>query len=155
VDQLNFRPLTNDSVLRSGDHYQIRFTPEQDGYVYIFQIDSSGAIYQLFPLENPQDVLTPNRNPVRGGLTYFIPAEDEAFHLDEQVGQEQIRGLAFQKQHIELEQHYAALAEARQAQDPAHIQAAQTQLLDDLQTIQTGALPVLKFKHTARGSHDL
>ncbi|MDQ5911745.1 MAG: Non-specific serine/threonine protein kinase [Pseudomonadota bacterium] len=155
VDQLNFRPLKNDSVLRSGDHYQIRFTAEQNGYVYIFQIDSGGAIYQLFPFEKSQDSPNVNINPVQAGATYFIPAEDEAFQLDEQIGQEQIYVLAFQKQHSELENQYRALAEARRDQDQARITASQSQLIDSLQKNQVGTKPVLKFKHSMRGSHDL
>ncbi len=155
MDQLNFRPMSNDSVLRSGDHYQIRFTPEQKGYVYIFQIDSGGGIYQLFPFEKSQDSPNVNINPVQAGATYFIPAEDEAFQLDEQIGQEQIYVLAFQKQHGELENQYRALAEAWRGQDQARITASQSQLIDSLQKIQVGAQPVLKFKHSMRGSHDL
>jgi hypothetical protein len=155
VDQLNFRPLLNDGVLRSGDHYQIRFTPEQNGYVYIFQIDSGGAIYRLFPVEGNPDAQMTNVNPVQAGVTYFVPAEDEAFQLDEQIGQEQIYALAFQKQHSVLEDQYAALMEARRGQDLSRMSELQSQLIDSLQKTEVGAMPVLKFKHTPRGSHDL
>ncbi len=155
IDQLNFRPLLGDSALRSGDHYQIRFTPEREGYVYIFQIDSGGAVYRLFPVEDNQVAQAVNVNPVQAGVTYFAPAEDEAFQLDEQVGQEQIYALAFQKRNSALEDQYALLMEARRAQDASRVGELHIQLIDSLQKIQVGALPVLKFKHNPRGSHDL
>jgi len=154
-DQLNFQSMVNGSVLHSGDRYQIRFTPEQDGYAYIFQIDSSGAIYRLFPFEGSDNSQVGNMNPVKAGITYFVPAEDEAFQLDDQIGQEQIHVLAFKDRNIDLENQYTALVEARRAQDPSRIGELQTRLTDSLQKTQVGALPVLNFKHNARGSHEL
>jgi len=74
TDQLNFRPLLDGSVLHSGDRYQIRFTPEQNGYVYVFQIDSSGAVYRLFPPESAGTAQAGNANPVRAGTAYFSGA---------------------------------------------------------------------------------
>lgn len=155
TDQLNFRTLMNGAVLRSGDRYQIRFTPEQDGYAYIFQIDSSGKIYRLFPVEGSDTPQTANINPVRADATYFVPAEDEAFQLDNQIGQEQIHFLAFRKRKVDLESQYTALVEARRAQDHARIADLQTQLTHSLQKTQLGAMPVINFKHNERGSHDL
>jgi serine/threonine protein kinase len=155
ADQLNSQPLLDSSVLHSGDRYQIRFTPEQDGYAYIFQIDSSGAIYRLFPFEGGDTLPAGNVNPVRAGVTYFVPAEDEAFQLDDQIGQEQIRVLAFKNRNIDLENQYTALAEARRAQDSARIAVLQIRLTDSLNKTQAGAPPILNFKHNARGSHDL
>lgn len=156
ADQLNFRTLMNGAVLRSGDRYQIRFTPEQDGYVYIFQIDSSGKIYRLFPFEAGSDApQNGNINPVRAEATYFVPAEDEAFQLDNQIGQEQIHFLAFRKRNVDLESQYSALVEARRAQDHARIADLQAQLTHSLQKTQLGAMPVINFKHSERGSHDL
>jgi serine/threonine protein kinase len=156
IDQLNFRPLLNGGVLRSGDYYQIQFTPEQDGYVYIFQIDSGGGVYRLFPFDSSnfsQNVV--NTNPVKAGLTYFIPAQDEAFQLDEQIGQEQIHVLAFQERDMDLETQYMALIEARRLEDQSRILELQAQLTERLRKDREGATPVLNFKHTSRGSHDL
>lgn len=155
ADQLNFRPLLNGGILRSGDHYRIRFTPEEDGYVYIFQIDSSGAVYRLFPFEGDPTQRTVNTNPVRAGITYFAPSEDEAFQLDDQVGYEQIHTLAFRDRNIDLENQYAALAEARRAQDQSQLPELQTRLIESLRNIRAGALPVLNFRHNARGTHEL
>jgi hypothetical protein len=155
TDQLNFQPLLDGSVLHSGDHYQIRFTPEQDGYVYVFQIDSSGAIYLLFPSQGGDVPQVSNVNPVQAGVTYYLPATDEAFQLDEQVGHEQIRFLALRRRHLALEEQYAALVEARRAQDHARMAELQIQLTQNLQSMQVGARSMLNFKHNARGSHEL
>ena len=155
TDQLNCRSLTNGGVLHSGDRYQIRFIPEQDGYAYIFQIDSSGKIYRLFPVEGSDTSQTANVNPVRAGVTYFVPAEDEAFQLDDQVGQEQIHFLAFRNRNVALEGQYTALVEARRVQNHSRIADLQGQLTHSLQKVQLGAMPVINFKHNERGSHDL
>jgi tRNA A-37 threonylcarbamoyl transferase component Bud32 len=155
ADQLNFRPLVDGGALRSGDHYRIRFTPEQDGYVYIFQIDSSGAVYRLFPFEDDPTQPTAHTNPVKAGITYFAPSEDQAFQLDDQVGHEQIHTLAFRDRNLDLENQYAALAEARRAQDQSRLPELQAQLIESLRNIRTGALPVLNFRHNARGTHEL
>lgn len=155
TDQLNFRPLLDGGVLHSGDRYQIHFTPDQNGYVYIFQIDSSGAIYRLFPPESAENAQAGNANPVMAGATYFVPAEDEAFQLDDQIGQEQIYVLAFKNQSADLENQYAMLVEARRVQDSARIAELQMRLTERLQKTRAGITPVLNFKHNARGSHEL
>ncbi len=155
ADQMNFRPLLDGGVLHSGDYYQIRFTPEQDGYAYIFQVDSSGQIYLLFPSQGGDVPQVSNVNPVQAGVGYFLPAADEAFQLDEQVGHEQIRFLVFKQRQLALEEHYTALVEARRAQDPSHIAELQMQLDRKLQSMKDGSMSVLNFKHSARGTHEL
>lgn len=153
--QLNFRPLLNEGVLHSGDRYQIRFTPLQNSYVYIFQIDSSGAVYRLFPPDGGDTQPADNINLLQAGVTYIVPAEDEAFQLDEQIGQEQIHVLAFRDRDIGLENQYAALLEARRLQDHSRIAELQLRLAERLRKTRTGTVSVLNFKHNARGSHEL
>jgi len=153
ADQLNFRPLVTGSALHSGDHYQIQFVPAEAGYVYIFQIDSSGAVYRLFPLSGSEAQESGNINPVSAGTRYFVPAEGKAFQLDEQVGQERIVVLAFKNLNAELETLYATLAAARQMQDSQLITETQHQLKQILQEPPIDAIPVLKFEHLSRGDH--
>ncbi len=100
---IEFQPLTEDSVLHSGDYYKIIFTPKQDSYVYIFQIDSSGKIYRLFPMKRFDGVTVDNFNPLKAGRTYYIPAEYQSFILDEQTGIERIYFLSSQKRDAALE----------------------------------------------------
>ena len=101
-----FKTLTDDSVLRSGDYYKIIFTPTTDAYVYIFQIDSANKIFQLFPMENYEGIRVNNFNPVQADNTYYIPAEGKSFFLDEQTGTEKIYFLASRQRDPELEELY-------------------------------------------------
>jgi hypothetical protein len=95
--EYSFSPLTNNQTLYSGDFYKIVFTPLQNGYVYIFQQGSSGKIYKLFPNDN---------FPLIANKTYYIPAKNQAFYLDNQTGQEKIYIIATNKRNIQLEQEY-------------------------------------------------
>ena len=42
------KPILPGSVLHSGDHYKIVFTPHRNGYVYLFQVDSHGQFFSYF-----------------------------------------------------------------------------------------------------------
>lgn len=114
----DLKPLTEGSVLHSGDYYKIQFTPTENCYVYIFQKDSSGKVYQLFPMLGFKGVAVVNRNPVRAGDAYHIPAKDKAFELDNQKGREAIYVLAFREPNQALEKAYQ-LEIARQQQNLA------------------------------------
>ncbi|MCP5426211.1 MAG: protein kinase [Gammaproteobacteria bacterium] len=159
ANQNNFSPLKNGGALHSGDHYRLSFVPAQSGFVYIFQIDSIGAVYQLFPSDSAVGESAANVNPVQAGVEYFVPGEDRAFQLDEQVGQEQIYILAFRDKNLELENQYAALMEARRVQDQARIGELHNQIKSTLRSMQAeqagqaDAIPVLTFEHLARGDH--
>jgi len=155
IDQLNFRPLLNESVLHSGDRYQIRLLPLQDSYVYIFQIDGSGAVYRLFPPEAGENSPAGDGQMLRAGATYVAPAADEAFHLDEQIGREQLHVLAFRERDFGLENQYATLVEARRAQDQARVAELHLRLSERLRQSRADTVSVLNFKHNARGSHEL
>ena len=84
------QPLVNGSILHSGDHYKLIFTPPTKSYVYLLQIDSSDQIYCLFPMKSFKGVTVNNFNPVTAGKTYSIPAPDKSFKLDNQLGTEKI-----------------------------------------------------------------
>jgi hypothetical protein len=98
-----FKPLTPGSVLHSGDYYKIIFTSQNDTYVYVFQIDSAGKMDRLFPMESFGGVTVNNFNPVKSGQTYYLPAKDKSFILDQQTGTETIYFLASQKRDEMLE----------------------------------------------------
>jgi hypothetical protein len=80
-----FKRLNDGDTLYSGDQYQIVFTPTETTYVYIFQKGSSGNLYQLFPMSSFNGVTVNNFNPAQSDTTYFIPAQDKSFYLDEQA----------------------------------------------------------------------
>ena len=103
-----FRQLKDSGTLRSGDLFKIIFTPKQNCYIYIFQIDSAGQIFSLFPMEEFGGVRLHNVNPVQAGTTYYLPTENKSFQLDDVTGLEQIYFLASLKPDVQLEAQYQA-----------------------------------------------
>jgi hypothetical protein len=121
----NVKQLTNGGVLHSGDYYKIIFTPTEDCYVYIFQLDSANKLFRLFPMSSFGGVTVNNFNPIKGGKTYHIPAQDKSFELDEQKGTETIYFIATRQNDVVLESQYQALQEAQQ--NPNRLQLIQHQ----------------------------
>ena len=128
------KPLNEGEVLHSGDHYKIQFTPQEDSYVYIFQIDSSYAIYRLFPMTSFKGVTVNNQNPVRAGVTYTLPTKDKSFQLDNQRGKETLYFMAFRQPNQDLDDQYDTLLEARQQNNPVRANQLETQLAQNLKT---------------------
>jgi hypothetical protein len=79
--------LLSGDKLKSGDHYKVVVEPEQDCYLYVFQKDSAGRLFLLFPRKDRHDGLT---NPVLGNTTYEFPGNNKYFFLDQRKGDEQI-----------------------------------------------------------------
>ncbi len=98
-----FKPLKEGTILYSGDSYKIIFTPSETSYVYIFQKDSTGQIYRLFPMKSFGGVTVNNFNPAQAAVTYYIPGQEKSFTLDKQRGEEKIYVIATQKQNKQLE----------------------------------------------------
>lgn len=109
------QPLTNDSVLQSGDKYKIVFTPEQTTWIYIFQMDSSGKMFLLFPQQEMFGVNVNQSNPVQANETRTVPMANAWFQLDKQVGTETIYFMASPQQDQELEATYQQYAQAQES----------------------------------------
>ena len=133
-DQGAFKPFTDGAVLYSDDRYIIQFTPGEDSYVYIFQIDSNQGVYQLFPMESFKGKTLNNRNPVRAGMSYILPTQNNTFVLDNQTGRETIYFMAARQPDQILEEQYEALSQARQEQRASLVRQLQEQLTDSLKT---------------------
>ena len=124
----DLKPIQDGTVLRSGDHYKIMFTPDKDSYVYIFQADSSGQLFQLFPMEEFDGVHLNNVNPVKKGASYTLPALNKAFVLDNVTGKERFYFFASQGRSNELEGLYKQLVEARNRKNQSQVAEAQAKL---------------------------
>lgn len=109
-----FQTFADGAILHSGDHYKIILTPKEDCYVYIFQIDSTHTLYQLFPMERFGEVVVNNFNPVSAGKTCYIPSESKSFVLDERLGAEKIYFVLSRERDLNLEEQYGQLVEAQQ-----------------------------------------
>jgi len=129
----DFKRLNDGDTLYSGDHYQIIFTPTETTYVSIFQKGSSGNLYQLFPMTQFNGVVVNNFNPAQPNITYFIPAQDKSFYLDERVGEEKIYIIATRQPDKQLENQYQQVLIARRGRSAAHVQRAQSRLQSAIQ----------------------
>jgi len=86
-------------VMYSNDNYAVYFKPNQRCYIYVFQQDSTGKIYRLFP--NP--AYGTEANPVSKDRGYWVPTKDTWFYLDENVGNERLYLIASRDKSEKLE----------------------------------------------------
>jgi len=122
------KPISNGAILNSGDHYKIIFKPDQNCYIYIYQVDSAGQIFQLFPMSEFKGVKVNNENPAVKGKNHVIPSPDKSFRLDKQVGKERIYLIASKEPNAELEGLYSTLQSARQQRNMQQANAAEEKL---------------------------
>jgi len=92
-------PVRPNDTLRSGDGYFFLLRVTSQCYVYLFQVDATGAVYRLFP--NAQFNTPPN--PIPPGQKIVLPNAREAFYLDNTIGQEEIYLFASRDRVPELE----------------------------------------------------
>lgn len=111
------KPILPDTVLQSGDQYKVIFTPNKDGYVYLFQVDSLGQCFQLFPMREFKGAKFNNVNPVIAGQRYVLPTLDKSFRLDTTVGRERIYLIVTAYPHAGLESLAQRLDAARQSKE--------------------------------------
>lgn len=107
------RPILPGSVLHSGDRYKVVFTPPRDGFVHLFQVDSAGNFFQLFPMTEFRGVKLNNTNPVHAGRTYTLPGPDKSYQLDAAVGRERILLVFADESNTELDSLATKIDSAR------------------------------------------
>ena len=136
------RTLDAGATLASGDCYKVSFTPDRDGYAYVFQADGKGNVFQLFPMGAFDGVVLDNANPVRAESTYTLPAADKSFFLDATLGTERLYFVQSRTRDTSLEALNAALDAARTANGASAVRRAGQALLQALEqrerTSQTG-----------------
>ena len=93
----SWQVINNGDTVNSGDLYRIYLRPELNSYVYIYQKDASRGEW-LFPKSNIS-----LKNPLSGGIDYWIPSRDGSFKLDETVGEETIFIIASKERSLDLE----------------------------------------------------
>jgi class 3 adenylate cyclase/CHAT domain-containing protein len=84
--------VSEGSVLRSRDNFQIHLEASRPAYVYILLYDSQGKASQIFP-----DPKANQSGSVEGGRKLVVPSRDLWFWLDESTGTETIYVLASEK----------------------------------------------------------
>ncbi len=79
--------LMSGGRLNSGTGYKLVVQPEKNCYLYVFQKDSLGRLYCLFPSNDRRDGL---RNPLSAKVKQEFPGEGQYFYLDQNTGTERI-----------------------------------------------------------------
>jgi len=92
--------VNDGDTLKSGDSYFFHIRASKECFLYLFQVDSSGAMYRLFPSAQYHTTA----NPVSGARRVTLPNEGEVFYLDRTVGKESFYFLASQEPVPALEQ---------------------------------------------------
>jgi len=87
------RLLENNDAVYSGDEFRIIVRANQDCYLYIFNIDSTGEINQIFPVEDKIQIL----NPIRAANKYIIPP-DLIYKFDNNKGIEKFFVFGFKQE---------------------------------------------------------
>jgi len=80
-------------TLKSGDAYFFHIKASKDCHLYLFQVDSSGTVFRLFP----NSAYHTGGNPIRGKARVTLPNEGEVFYLDQTPGKEEFYFLASQE----------------------------------------------------------
>ncbi|KOR32444.1 hypothetical protein TI05_07225 [Achromatium sp. WMS3] len=124
--------LTNGSVLYSGDRYKITFTSNQKVWLYLYQTDSSGKIFQLFPATKMFGRTLNQLNPVPANETRTVPLDNGWFILDDQQGTEFLYLIAAPQQDKVLEASYLAYQQAQAEGNSQLVQTAKQQLKANL-----------------------
>jgi len=97
-----FRPLNDGDALASeADDYLVVMRPLSPGYLYVFQIDSSGKCEWLFP-QNSVSRFSSGANPVIPRAVIRVPPEKKLY-LDKTVGVEHIYAVLSATPWAELE----------------------------------------------------
>jgi hypothetical protein len=99
------RLLTENTVLKSGQHVAVFFKPAEDCYVHILWWDSSGQVGSLFP--NPK--LSAGTGLVKGGKAYWLPYKGQEggkhwYVLDDKPGWETVYFVASRERNPKLEE---------------------------------------------------
>ena len=124
-----FNSLEDGGKLRSGaDGYRIRARPLTAGYLYVFQIDSSGKIDWLFP-SDASAAHSRGSNPVAPLQLITLPSTEEAYNLDQITGVEHLYAVFSAVRWPELE---TVLIESGLRQQKASLVAARVEKPNDL-----------------------
>ncbi len=117
-----FRPLRDGDALASEvDDYLFVTRSSAPGYLYVFQVDSTGKTDWLFP-KNPSSTASSGSNPVNPGEALQVPSTDkQCFYLDKTAGVEHVYAIFSQTRWPELE---GALSKARPSDPTVQLASA-------------------------------
>jgi len=82
--------FVNGEILTRNDRYAVEFKPITDAYIYIYQIDTAGRMFRIFPNSDYSKI----SNPLKAGTLYRVPDTGKWIKPDENAEREQIVLLA-------------------------------------------------------------
>ncbi len=91
--------MDENSVLTSGDGYSLYINPSDPCYIYVYQIDSLGKSFRLFPNAEYETA----NNPVVPAVGAWLPNEKKLYEMDEITGKEYVYVFACREPIKELE----------------------------------------------------
>lgn len=94
-------------TLTQNDHYYIEFSPDEELYIYMAQIDATASISPIFPNSKFSSI----NNPLPPNSDYRFP-EKGSFYLDKDTGKERIYVIASRIPNKQIENIYKELANA-------------------------------------------
>ncbi len=115
-----------DSTFHSGDWVKVKVEGNRDGFLYVVSRGSGGNWNVLFP-----SVLEAGDNSLKARREYQIPGGKQAFHFDEQVGQERLF-IVYSSQPVEdLDALIYSLRKPDRTDAPGNRMMAQNSLVSD------------------------
>jgi len=128
--------------LGSGDQFKVRFTPDNDGYVYVLNFDSSGKSQVIFP--HPDISLS---NEVTANETYEVPPDPhEWYFLDDVAGQETLYLVAVPFPIPNLDK---LISELRDASSEIHTRVQTARLRGALEGLTRGVGGIVRVEEQA------
>ena len=127
--------VSEGSVLRSYDNFQVHLETNRPAYVYILLYDSQGRASQLFP-----DPKIDQRGFLEQGRRVVVPARDLWFWLDEHTGTETIYVLTSEKPMSDIQ---GLLAKMEAVDDAGKKRVAQ-EIKQRIATVQRGVGGITK-----------
>lgn len=89
----HWQVLSAHDTIESGGYIKFRLMGSHPAHVYVFNLDSGGNVYTLFP--NPK---IDYNNPLKGGKKYSFPkTETQAFQVDKVTGIEEFVIMVFRQ----------------------------------------------------------
>ncbi len=123
-DRSHSQLLANGSKLHSGDQYEIRLTPIEDSYIYIYQVDANLMLFDLVTLSKVD-------RKVKANQEYAIPFEGKTFELDDLIGTETVYFLAFKQANTVLENKFEEILQANEQGDKTKAENLQKYLIEE------------------------
>ena len=115
-------PVTEGSTIRTREFLRFEVLPSEEAYLYVFNVDSSGAMYALYPsTEAGYD----QENPFPGGRTHLLPPPSGGtrrdFRMDETLGEERFYVVASRGPCAPLEDALGRMRQVGKEDSPAEL----------------------------------